>query len=255
MARLLSRGPWRAHTVLVVWAFPWIPVTLRRRLAWIRITLASGHSRRFWFEDLTQLQALREVLIDGDYAIAIDREVRTIVDLGANAGQASIFLRDRYPRATILAVEADPRTASLAAWNLRTDPDTTVLVAAITDHDGNVTLTRLPDHSWGSNIFSAWSSPDSPRISVRGITLGTLLKEHHLHEVDLLKIDVEGAEVMALTTDTSLERMNCVVGEAHPSILGMTATAAMQIFRNHGRFDRGWLHREFVFVLQRTPDG
>lgn len=252
LARRLSRGPWRLHTLLVVWAFPWIPVRLRRRLAWIRVTLPSGRRRRFWFEDLTQAQALGEVLIDGDYDVPLDRKVRTIVDLGANAGQASIFLRDRYPQASILAVEADPDTARLTAWNLRTDPNVTVLVAAVTDHDGTVTFTRLPGHSWGSNVLSAWSSPDSIKVSVRSATLGTLLAEHSLDAVDLLKVDVEGAEIMALTSDASLARVDCVVGEVHPSLLGISADEAMRMFQEHGGFDRGWMHRDRVFVLQRN---
>ena len=252
LARRLSRGPWRLHTLIVVWAFPWIPIGVRQRLAWIRVTLPSGSRRRFWFEDLTQAQALAEVLIDGDYDIPLDRKVRTIVDLGANAGQSSIFLRDRYPQASILAVEADPDTARLAAWNLRTDPNATVSVAAVTDHDGTVPFTRLPGYSWGSNVVSAWSSSDSPTVSVRSATLGTLLAEHSLDTVDLLKVDIEGAEIMALTSDASLARVDCVVGEVHPSLLGIPADEAMRMFQEHGGFDRGWMHRDRVFVLQRN---
>lgn len=254
LARQLTRGAWRAHAFLVLASLDRIPPRLRRRLAWIRISLPSGRVRPFWLDDFTQAQALVEVLVNGDYDIPIDGEVRTVVDLGANAGQATVYLRDRFPGASIVAVEADPETARLAARNTRTDPNTVVVSAAVGDYDGTVTLTRLPGHSWGSNLFSAWSSPESRRLQVTSVTLGTLFRQHALDDVDLLKVDVEGAEMLALTSDNALEHVRFVLGELHPSILKMGTTEALSILKRHGGFSRGWMHGEYVFALAR-PDG
>lgn len=251
LAQKLTHGVWRVHAFAVLAMLDLIPRGSRRRLAWIRISLPSGRRRPFWLEDFTQAKALAEVLANGDYDVPIEGEVRTVVDLGANAGQASVYLRDRFPSATILAVEADPDTARLAARNAGADPNTVVVSAAMCDHDGTVTLTRLPGHSWGSNLFSSWSSPHSPRIEVDGLTLGTLLHRHGIDQVDLLKIDIEGAEIMTLTSDRALERVRFVLGELHPSILKMDTSEALGILQRHGGFPRGWMHSEFVFALAR----
>jgi FkbM family methyltransferase len=229
LARNLTRGAWRVQAFVVLAALDVIPPRLRKRLGWIRLSLPSGRVRRFWLEDLTQAKVLGEVMVDREYDIPIEGEVRTVVDLGANAGQTSVYLRDRFPDASILAVEADPATARLAARNTREDPNTVVRSAAVSDHNGTVTLTRLPGQSWGSNLFSAWSSPEASSLQVSSVNLGTVLREHGLDEVDLLKVDVEGAELMALTSDTALEHVRSVVGEFHPSILAMDAPEALRI--------------------------
>jgi FkbM family methyltransferase len=231
-----------------------IPPRLRKRLSWIRISLPSGQARPFWLDDFTQATVLGEVMVDGDYDIPVSGEVRTIVDLGANAGQSSVYLRDRFPDAFILAVEADPDTARLTARNTRIDLNTAVLPAAVTDHDGAVTLTRLPGNSWGSNLFSAWASPESRRVEVPSVTLATLLCRYDVDHVDLLKVDVEGAEMMALTSDQALQRVRCVVGELHPSILEMGTGEALEALQRHGRFARGWMRGEFVFALARGSE-
>jgi len=46
------------------------------------------------------------------------RDVRTIVDLGANVGYASIVFLNAFPNAYVLAVEPDPKNAVLCARNL-----------------------------------------------------------------------------------------------------------------------------------------
>jgi FkbM family methyltransferase len=253
LGRGLTRGLWKVHAFLVLSALQVWTDRLPRQLAWIRIGLPSGAARRFWLQDFTQAHALVEVLVEQDYGMPIEGPVRTIVDLGANAGQASVYLHDRFPDASILAVEADPDTARLAALNTAADPHTEVLAAAVTDHDGTVTVTRRPGHSWGSNIFSKWSGPDSQLLEVRGVTLATLLREHDIDHVDVLKVDIEGAEMLALTSDETLARVGMVIGELHPSILNMPVDQALGALQRHGGFERAWMHREFVFALARSP--
>jgi FkbM family methyltransferase len=254
LAKALSRNLWQAQAFLVLAALQIIPRHLPRQFAWIRISLPSGAERRFWLEDFTQARALSEVLAEHDYDVAIEGQVQTIVDLGANAGQAAVYFRDRFPDASILAVEADPDTARLAERNTAADPRTVVVAAAVTDHDGSVTLTRLEGHSWGSNVFSAWSRPDTPQVEVRSVTLRTLLREHGLAHVDVLKVDVEGAEMIALTADSTLDRVDTVLGELHPSILQMPVADALGALQRHGGFKRAWLHREFIFGLARSSE-
>lgn len=223
---------------------------LQSRSRWLRITLPSGADRRFWFADLTQVVALGEVLVDGDYDIAVTPDPRTILDLGANAGQASLFLRDRFPGARIVAVEADPLTAALAARNL--GDGVTVVSAAVADHDGTAVITRVPGESWATTLFSWGAEPDDAQhAQVPTVTLDTLLRQQGLERVDLLKVDVEGAELLALTSDDALERVAWVVGELHPRLLQMSADEALERLRRHGGFDRGWLHRPRIMVLAR----
>jgi FkbM family methyltransferase len=61
-----------------------------------------------------------QIFINGELANLIGRvhEARTIVDLGANVGYASIVFLNAFPDAYVLAVEPDSRNAVLCACNL-----------------------------------------------------------------------------------------------------------------------------------------
>ena len=252
LASRISAGRFRAHTSAVLVRLWFASRRFAPHETWIRITLPSGASRRFHLSDYTQAKALGEVLLEEEYLGLPDAaSVATILDLGANAGQASVYLRDRFPEARIVAVEADPSVARLTVRNLAGDARTTVVPAAVCDHDGPVSLTLEPGRSWGSNVVEAWTSPQTRRVQVRGVTLATLLAQQGLDAVDILKIDVEGAELLALTSDDALSRVRFVIGELHPELLGMSAAEAVEQMRAHGSFDHATMRGDRIFVLSR----
>jgi FkbM family methyltransferase len=252
LARGLSRGWWAVHAFLVLALISRESRNLRAHLAWLKITLPSGASRRFYVSDFTQAVALGEVFLEDEYKeLPPSQRISTILDLGSNAGQAAVYLRGRFPEARILAVEADPVVARLTALNMRGDLNAVVVSAAVADHDGVVWLTRWPGASWGSNVLAAWESSGTYRIEVRSVMLASLMREHSLDSVDLLKIDVEGAEMMALASDDALTRVGYVIGEFHPTLLDMTAEESVEALRAHGRFASAEMHSDRIFILSR----
>jgi len=69
-----------------------------------------GEGSRITVADRTELLAMRDVLLNEEYAVELDRPPKVIVDAGANVGLASIFFSALWPEARIVAVEADPST-------------------------------------------------------------------------------------------------------------------------------------------------
>ena len=65
-------------------------------------------------------QVFDQIFINGDLASLIGRvgDARTIIDLGANIGFASIVFLNSFPNAFVLAVEPDPKNAVMCACNL-----------------------------------------------------------------------------------------------------------------------------------------
>jgi hypothetical protein len=63
------------------------------------------------------------------------------------------------------------------------------------------------------------------------VTLDTLLAEHRVETVDLLKFDIEGAEFGALRT-ADLSRVNALVGEVHPERPGEIEELAASLERD-----------------------
>jgi FkbM family methyltransferase len=224
---------------------------LKQRLApelRIPVRVAAGHRGRwFWFSDGSELIALEEIFLQGEYEAAAQGRPMTIVDLGANCGQAALFFRTRFPDARILSVEADPRTFLTLQRNHGRDPLVTLRQVAITAEEGWCRLAREPASSWGTRVAEgAGAEVDH----VPAVSLETLLDQHGIEEVDLLKVDIEGMEHAALATSPALRRVKRVVGEIHASLIGVPVEQAIADFKRNGGFDRADLQGD-IFLLER----
>lgn len=109
-----------------------------------------------------------------------------------------------------MGYEADPRTASVARRNSVQWVGVEVRAAALSDRDGEVTFWRVPGHSWASGTLPADGTP----ISVPAVSLDTVLQGFD-RPIDVLKVDIEGAEHAVLAAATRLDRVRCVIGEYH----------------------------------------
>lgn len=143
-------------------------------------------------------------------------EMRTIVDVGANVGAATLWFARRAPQATIVAVEPASRVASVLARNVRAnglEERVRVVAAALTDRTGSVELDQR-----GSSVFGRIAHGNSgggERVSA--LSLEDLLDRCGLPEVDLLKLDCEGAEfdILLSCSEETLRRVHVILGEYH----------------------------------------
>lgn len=209
----------------------------RRRLAaaWCRLLVAGRAGRRNPIEiewdgpagalrasvsDLSELRAVAEVFVDRCYAISATREPRTIVDLGANVGIAALYFKSRWPRARIVAVEPQPLTYRLLRDNVAHLAGVETVQCAITEAGGPVTM-YCGAESWSSGL-----TPDPRRTracTVAGVTFDELVRDRALDHVDLLKVDIEGAEGAVMNASSSaLSRVERVVFEYHARLAGTT---------------------------------
>lgn len=162
------------------------------------------------------------------------RKDATVLDLGGNRGAFSTGIARRYGWRTV-AVEPTPALAShLRASGLE------VLEAAVTDQDGSTTFTFDPNHELtgsvlGTEVVGAIMSDERARdtITVPTVSLATLLKAHG--PVDLVKVDIEGAELdmlLAADDDTLLSVRQFTV-EFHdfwyPSLSARTEAAKSRL--------------------------
>jgi FkbM family methyltransferase len=217
------------------------------------VRVAAGTRRRwFWFRDDSELLALQEIFREDEYALAGAGQAATIVDLGANCGQAALWLRIRFPDARILSVEPDPRTFAMLRRNVGRDPLITLRQVAITGADGWCRLEREPGASWGTRVSESADAHVDHVDHVPAVSLETLLDQHGIERVDLLKVDIEGMEHEALAASPALRRVRRVVGEIHASLLALPVEQALEEIQRNGGFDRSRLDGD-IFLLERDP--
>jgi FkbM family methyltransferase len=114
----------------------------------------------------------------------------TVVDCGANVGLFSLFLKDA---ARVVAVEPNPAVNRRLQRNLEANGvAATVIEAAISDRDGTVRM----DFANGPSVLSGIGESGA---EVQSISLDSLLSKAEIDSVDLLKLDLEGHEIEALS--------------------------------------------------------
>lgn len=116
-----------------------------------------------------------------------------VVDLGANRGEFALTASNEFG-ATVLAVEPLPH---LLDRSVRQSPLIRVVEAAVTGEEGEVSLNLT--EGLDASVLDSPCDRDllQPEGStrVRSVTLVSLIREFELAEIDILKVDIEGAEI------------------------------------------------------------
>jgi FkbM family methyltransferase len=171
-----------------------------------------GEDLDFWVRDFSEVLVLRQIFVSEIYAHpALPADAHCIVDLGCNIGASMVWLSRRYPDATIIGVEANPLTCELARRNTERYEWMTVENVAVSDTTGTVSIRQPLNQSWAASIYAHEGDP----VMVPSVSLDDLLAQHALDHVDLLKIDVEGAEHATLGATRRLRDVSVIVGEFH----------------------------------------
>ncbi|MCZ4244695.1 FkbM family methyltransferase [Pedobacter punctiformis] len=121
-------------------------------------------------------------------------ELSFILDLGANIGLTTIYIKKHYPDAQIVCVEPDANNFKQLTLNTAHFQNVHLIQAAVWNKS---TLLTEDEPFRGGDDWSKSFKEDNENSEVgkiKGITIEEILKIHSKSQIDLLKIDIEGAE-------------------------------------------------------------
>lgn len=141
---------------------------------------------------------------------------RTILDLGANIGLGTLYLQCQFPDAAIACIEPDPRNLPLLRQTLDLNQiSATVIDAAVGGTSGKFNL--VCDHQPGYSSFEhLLTHLPANVVSVNVYTIPSILSKLGWTQIDLLKIDIEGAEEELLSHNNDwLTQVGAIILEIH----------------------------------------
>lgn len=253
-AQLAHLGARRRDKVLLAVAVVLMPLKERvprldKKLLSFRIA-KFGRAAQCSVERASEFGLLLELFVEEVYRLDLDAEPTVVLDVGANIGLSVIYFRLRYPRARILAYEPDPRAFSILRANTSRLAGVTIRKAALADHDGEIVLFAR-DEPMHSTILPGSFSSDSFRVPCR--TLDSVLREEGRATVDLLKIDVEGAELRILRASRR-RPARIIVGELHTDAAGASAESLSAILAGYDvRVTKRDAARYTFAAVERNP--
>jgi FkbM family methyltransferase len=130
----------------------------------------------------------------GAYDLPLARSPQVIVDAGANIGLASRFFAARYPQARILALEPAGANYGQLCKNVAALPRITPVRAALWSEAGAVEIFNPTGRHGAFRTRRDVSAPGAGIEHAPAVTVPGLMAAYDLPQIDLLKVDIEGAE-------------------------------------------------------------
>jgi FkbM family methyltransferase len=203
------------YAVLVLAAFSGRLARIRARRLRIR---AAGRDRDWWVADPMEVAALWTVFVGGEYGDYLpDQPPRLIVDAGANVGSATLWFRERFPEARVIAIEPNPEAFERLQRNVGDDPNVDVVNAALADSDGKASFALASRTSLQGRLGGGTNGAGV--LEVDALTLGTVSERFAAGaRIDLLKLNIEGAEWPVLARP--LANVGTIAMEVHEPVPG-----------------------------------
>ncbi len=167
-----------------------------------------------------------EVFISEDYRTHLEPAPQIIFDIGAHFGLAALYFACIYPDATIHSFEPSSMNFQYLQRNTRIFPNIHPHPIGMFSHTGSAEFYLHP--SSGENSLLAQEAR-SERISVT--TLDDFIAQNNIQRIDLLKIDVEGAEEAILSTSHQLGLIGTMIGELHFELINWSHL--QKVLENH----------------------
>jgi len=165
----------------------------------------------------TDLSVLKQVMVERHYDFPCDLQPKVIVDAGANIGLSAVYFATKYPSATVIAVE--PETSNYEVLKRNAAPYSRIKPMKVALWKENKII-KLFDPGSGHHGFRIEEgSANLNQNMVEGKTVDALMTEMTLPKIDILKLDIEGAEREVLQDATRwIDRVEFIMAELHDDL-------------------------------------
>lgn len=159
----------------------------------------------------------RQIMIENEYLPLKDLSPLTLLDLGANIGLASSWFLSQFPEVRVFAVEADRDNYALCCENLAAYGDRAKVIHAAVWSGRKMLVLHRKSCSADSHVEETARQTEQGEEYVQGVDVASLIAMSGFERVNLMKIDIEGAEKEIFRCDSGswLSRVDNLCIELH----------------------------------------
>jgi len=204
-----------------------------------------------------------QVFFDQEYEFSAAYPPKVILDAGANIGLAAIYFANKYPEAKIIAIEPEDSNFELLKENVSVYNNITPVQAALWSRNESISLidpgldkcgfmTQSEGFREGNQNSDILIQEN--RISqchqVSGVTVDGIMKDFNLQTIDILKIDIEGAEKEVFeNSEAWIGNVKAIIIELHEH---MKSGCNRSFYNGSNGFDHEWVQGENVYLSRNN---
>jgi FkbM family methyltransferase len=162
----------------------------------------------------TDIEVFEAIFVRRTYHFPVDIKPKLIIDGGAYVGYSSLYFSLKYPQAKIIAVEPEDSNFEVLEKNTRNVPNIRRIKAGLWYKNAPL---KIRDFGAGHWSFRTEEAEETEEFGLQGITVSSLLEDSGFDRIDVLKLDIEGAEKEIFGRDCEpwLRKVNILAAEIH----------------------------------------
>ncbi|MDY0132795.1 MAG: FkbM family methyltransferase [Desulforegulaceae bacterium] len=201
----------------------------------------------------SDISTFKQIFLKEEYNFSTEKHPQVIVDAGANIGLAAIYFANKFPGAKIYSIEPEKKNFELLKNNVAPYPNIIPIHAALWNKNEEINVIDPGLGNWGFMTSKKQSEQDAKKPSnsiVPGITIDKLILEYNLEEIDILKIDIEGAEKEVFSETLAwINNVNSIIIELHER---MKQGCNRSFYCGSSGFDAEWKQGENVYLSRKN---
>ena len=180
---------------------------------------------------------------------------KIIFDIGANIGIETIRFLKLFPNAKVVSIEAEKENYELLNLNIRNYKNVLTLNAAIWNKQTKVRIKNKSKNS-SESFYVCEENNNSSIAEIDALTIETVVRKFSVSSIDILKIDIEGAEniIFDETCDNWISLVKIIVTECPDNDAPFTVMKIMDAFRRNKINFKTYIHGENIVFIREDCD-
>jgi FkbM family methyltransferase len=168
-------------------------------------------------KNTSDIATFNQVLVELEYDYKLKEQPKFIIDCGANIGLSSIFFQSKFPNSTVIAIEPEISNFNQLVKNTSSYKNIKCVNNGIWDKSS--ILEVVDERNFGHWGFECKVVETESVNTIVGLSINDVLEQNNRYEIDLLKIDIEGAELELFSNNYEnwLPKTKVIMIELHDS--------------------------------------
>lgn len=202
-------------------------------------------------KNTSDIPTFQSIFTYKEYEVDLNFVPWSIIDAGANVGLAAIYFANKYAKSRIVSIEPEKTNFGVLERNTKDYKNILPIKKALSSQSNNII--NIVDNGLGNWGFITETKEMSRGKNVTDfaetITIEDIMKQHDMEYIDILKIDIEGAEKDVFETNYQywLPKTRCLMVELHDRL---TPGSSKVVFKAVSEYDFSYVQsgENLVFI-------
>jgi len=177
----------------------------------------------------SDIMTFHKVFANQEYAVKqFEKDPKVVIDGGANIGLFSIFIKNLFPDAHVIAIEPDDDNFKLMQENFAPYTGIDSIQAGLWNKSSPLKV--YDKYNQGKWAMVVEETDNAQEANVSGISIEEIMSKYKLDRIDILKIDIETSEKYLFGDNYQnwLPKVKMIIIEFHDWIVKGTAQPVLK---------------------------